>query len=181
MSAVNGDKDKAKMAAALLLTLPGSPYLYYGEEIGMLGKKPDEQIREPFLWEVKAKDQCRTSWVKPQFSTDATIMPLSQQMKDKNSVYNHYKTFVGLRNQSPVLTYGELAPANLAAPGLTAFTRTYQNQSLLVMHNLSQTDINLTLPQDLQSYQKIYFKNKSGKLNKNTVVVPAYSTLVLQK
>lgn len=29
------------MAASLLLTLPGSPYLYYGEEIGMIGKKPD--------------------------------------------------------------------------------------------------------------------------------------------
>ena len=59
MSAVNNNIDKAKMAASLLLTLPGSPYLYYGEEIGMQGKKPDQYIREPFIWDVKAKDKSR--------------------------------------------------------------------------------------------------------------------------
>ncbi len=45
MSAVNNNMDKAKMAASILLTLPGSLYLYYGEEIGMQGKKPDQYIR----------------------------------------------------------------------------------------------------------------------------------------
>jgi glycosidase len=36
---------QAKVAASILLTSPGVPFLYYGEEIGMLGQKPDEQIR----------------------------------------------------------------------------------------------------------------------------------------
>ena len=47
------DLDSAKQAAAILLTLPETPYDYYGEETGMTGSKPDEQIRQPFIWDNK--------------------------------------------------------------------------------------------------------------------------------
>jgi alpha-amylase len=47
-SVVGNNKDKIKLAASIFLTLPGQPYIYYGEEIGMLGTKPDPYIREPF-------------------------------------------------------------------------------------------------------------------------------------
>ncbi|WP_269189799.1 alpha-amylase family glycosyl hydrolase, partial [Streptobacillus moniliformis] len=39
------DIERQKVAASILLTLPGNPYIYYGEELGMKGKKPDELIR----------------------------------------------------------------------------------------------------------------------------------------
>ena len=104
MSAVNNTMEKAKMAAALLLTLPGSPYIYYGEEIGMQGKKPDPNIREPFLWQAKESDNYRASWIDPKYSTDQTVIPVEEQLKDENSIYNHYKTFIKLRNGSKALT-----------------------------------------------------------------------------
>jgi len=50
MSQLLGDEAQAKLAATLLLTSPGVPFLYYGEEIGMLGTKPDEDIRRPMQW-----------------------------------------------------------------------------------------------------------------------------------
>src|SRR5574341_710677 len=50
MSVLNDNVDTAKNAAFLLLTSPGVPFVYYGEEIGMLGKKPDEDIRRPLQW-----------------------------------------------------------------------------------------------------------------------------------
>jgi alpha-amylase len=50
MSVLNGNVDKAKVAASLLLTSPGTPFIYYGEEIGMQGRKPDEDIRLPMQW-----------------------------------------------------------------------------------------------------------------------------------
>ncbi|MCC9166868.1 alpha-amylase family glycosyl hydrolase [Pontibacter harenae] len=181
MSEVNGDMNKAKMAAALLLTLPGSPYLYYGEEIGMRGKKPDELIREPFLWDVKAKDKIRTTWMQPRYSTDESVPPLAVQMKDKNSIYNHYKSLLQLRNKSQALTYGELVPLELNTKGLSAFERASEKQSLLVLHNLSKDPISVKLPQQLSGYKKVYFKNKAAKLNKGTVSIPAYSTVVLEK
>ncbi|WP_181305483.1 alpha-amylase family glycosyl hydrolase [Rufibacter sp. XAAS-G3-1] len=181
MSTLNNDVNKAKMAASLLLTLPGSPYLYYGEEIGMTGKKPDEQIREPFLWDSKAKDKNRTTWLKPVYTTEATVAPLAAQQKDKNSIYTHYKTMISLRNQSKALTYGKLEPVAFENKAVSAFTRVHEDESLLVLHNLSGTDITVRLPENLNGYDKLFFKTKQAKLNKASLTLPAYSTAVLKK
>src|SRR5207302_6232180 len=50
LTALGGDVARAKLAATLLLTLPGLPFVYYGEEIGMTGDKPDPRLRTPMQW-----------------------------------------------------------------------------------------------------------------------------------
>ena len=50
MTALGGDAARARLAATLLLTLPGTPFVYYGEEIGMTGDKPDPRLRTPMQW-----------------------------------------------------------------------------------------------------------------------------------
>ncbi len=181
MSEVNGDMNKAKLAAALLLTLPGSPYLYYGEEIGMKGKKPDEEIREPFLWDVEAKDDCRTSWMTPKNSTEQAVRPVAVQAADKNSLLNHYKTLIRLRNNSKALTYGEIEPIKLENKAVSAFLRSHKDESVLVLHNLSGTVTSIELPESLGDHKAVIFQNNDAKLAKNKVQLPAYSTLVLKK
>lgn len=181
MSAVNNNMDKAKMAAALLLTLPGSPYLYYGEEIGMQGKKPDQNIREPFLWDVKANDKFRASWIDPKYSTDQSITPVAEQIKDENSIYNHYKTFIKLRNDSNALTYGDIEPISMIDPGLSAFKRSTEDKSVLVIHNLSNKDISINFPDSLKEFSNELFKNKDSNLKNNDLHMPAYSTFILGK
>lgn len=182
MSSVNNNFDKEKMAVALLLTLPGSPYLYYGEEIGMLGKKPDQNIREPFLWDSKMNDKLRATWIKPVNSTDSTVVSASVQLKDKNSLLNYYKTFIQLRNKSLALTYGQLVPVQLANnPSVCAFVRADQNESLLVFHNLSKESRTLKLPSNVQDYRSIYFASKEARVNDKQVLIPGYSTVILKK
>src|SRR5690606_24976170 len=102
------DPARYKQAVAVLLTMPGAPYLYYGEEIGMLGAKPDQYIREPFLWDVKKKDAGRTRWIRARHSKDSTVVPLEEQRKDPNSYFNHYKKLIKLRNSHPALAIGVL-------------------------------------------------------------------------
>ncbi len=181
MSAVNNNMDKAKMAASLLLTLPGSPYLYYGEEIGMQGKKPDQFIREPFLWDAKANDKSRTTWITPRYSADSSVVPASQQIKDKNSIYNHYKTFIQLRNTSKALTYGELESISFSNKEICAFVRSANDESVLVLHNLSQTDVTVNLPATFGEYNKVVFNNKNSTVKNSAVMVSSYSTVILRK
>ena len=180
MSSLNNNADKAKMAASILLTLPGSPYLYYGEEIGMFGKKPDQGIREPFLWDTKEKDKARTTWEKPFNSNDSTMTPLSLQMKDQNSLYTHYKKWIQVRNASKTLTFGEIEPVNLNNEALCTFVRT-GDDPVLVVHNVSAAEITVALPAGLSPYNRILFKDKNANLKNRSLTIPAYSSALLQK
>lgn len=60
MSTVENEQ-QAKLVANIYMTLDGNPYIYYGEEIGMRGQKPDERIREPFKWTDDGSDM-DTDW-----------------------------------------------------------------------------------------------------------------------
>ncbi|GAA4299849.1 alpha-amylase family glycosyl hydrolase [Nibribacter koreensis] len=181
MSELKGDQNKAKVAASILLTLPGSPYLYYGEELGMLGTKPDPNIREPFLWDVASKDKSRTKWMKPEFTTEKTVAPVSIQVKDKNSLYNHYKQLIKLRNNSHALTYGDLVPVQLGSASLSGFTRTTKQESLFVVHNLSGAEVRVTLPEGVKAYNKVQHVTGKANLDKSILTIPAYTSVILKK
>ena len=181
LSSVNGNTAKAKLAASLLFTLPGSPYIYYGEEIGMKGKKPDPYIREPYLWDEKSKDESRTTWETPRYSSDTTVIPLAMQLSDGNSLFNHYKKLIGLRNTSSALTSGDLVPVTISDPSICAFLRTDTGQSLLVVHNLSGTKKSVRLPSNLTGYKSIYYSNSNGAIKAVLAELPAYSTIILSK
>ena len=66
-------------------------------------------------------------------------------------------------------------------PSLCAFARTDANQSLLVIHNLGQTNATVKLPQGYQEYKTIYFSTKTPTIKSNQVQIPEYSTVVLSK
>ncbi len=180
MTAVNNNVEKAKMAAALLLTLPGAPYLYYGEEIGMRGDKPDQNIREPFIWDAKDVDLFRPRWMEPKFSTNATVMAVAKQRKDKNSIYSHYKNFIALRNASDALTYGSLESVNLGKEAVCAFTRATNAENLLVLHNLSGQAQEVVLSEYIQ-YKKIYYAVGKTAVINGKIVLPPYSSVILQR
>lgn len=177
MSVLNNDIEKAKSAASILLTLPGAPYLYYGEEIGMRGMKPDEHIREPFLWETATDDTSRTQWMKPTFTTDESVEPLSEQINDPNSLFNHYKKMIALRRSSDVLTYGDIQMVKQPNPALLVFKRSYNGEELLVVHNVSGEE--QVLEGVSEEFSDVYFVS-SGK-NSVTRIQPGGLMILIQK
>ena len=147
-SMLKGNINHLKVAANLLLTLPGQPYIYYGEEIGMLGKKPDEFIREPFLWDYRQNDRQRARWMKPKYSKSKTVVPLAGQVNDADSLFNHYKRLIHFRKSNPVLAnvHGTIELLSTTDNRIVAFIRKISDREVWILHNLSGETVTFTAP-----------------------------------
>ncbi|MEO8148847.1 MAG: alpha-amylase family glycosyl hydrolase [Bacteroidia bacterium] len=180
-SEMQGNIQKMKLAAAILLTLPGSPFVYYGEEIGMLGTKPDENIREPFLWNTIDKDLNRCKWMTPKFSTDTTVVPLALQIGDVNSIYDHYKKLIELRNANRVLNSGNIQSVNFNDDELLAYNRILGENSLLVIHNLTGKSKTVELKSLSKKYSHIIYSSKiNSEFDGTSINIVPYQSVVLQ-
>jgi alpha-amylase len=182
-SVVGNNVDKIKLAASILLTLPGQPYLYYGEEIGMLGTKPDPYIREPFLWTENADDVDSIRWIQSEFSTSQNVVALSRQKFHPESVFSHYKTLIALRKQHPALSqirHPNLEKVDLSDDEILAYFRPHASEPILIIHNLCGKPKDVHLPEDKKRFTTTLFTNtllqESEKL-----ILSAYSSIVLSK
>jgi len=151
--------DQARVAAMLLLTLRGTPTLYYGDEIGMSQTdiRPD-QVRDP--WEKNlpglglGRDGCRTpmQWDSTQqagFSAAEPWLPLSQnfamenvaaERQDAASMLNLYRALITLRRARPELALGAYKPVS-ADGDILMFEREHQGQRVLVALNFGREPV----------------------------------------
>jgi alpha-amylase len=136
MSQVLGEEDKAKVAAAVLLTAPGIPFIYYGEEIGMTGTKPDEQIRTPMQWtsEEAAGFTSSTPW--EAVNPDYPQVNVQDQAGDNTSLLEHYRRLIGLRNNHSALRVGKTYVAKSDSSKLLSYLRASEEETLLVIINM---------------------------------------------
>ncbi|MFF2885678.1 alpha-amylase family glycosyl hydrolase [Paenibacillus sp. NPDC057967] len=186
MSELRGNTDHAKMAAALLLTLPGTPYLYYGEEIGMQGVKPDEYIREPMLWHRDpAGGEGQTKWIASKHNKEAGEVSVEAQLGQDGSLLEHYRTLIGWRNEEAALRNGTIGEYKLETVGgkLSAFVRVTKTERVLVVHNLSGEAQTAELAaSDVygEFTQLARSTADDAKLEGTKLTLPPYSTAVLK-
>lgn len=181
MSQVNSI-EKAKLVASIYLTLPGNPFIYYGEEIGMYGEKPDEKIREPFQWSSDGSDM-DTTWEEGSSNTKTRSL---QELKadSTNNIYHHYQKLIAFRKQHQALTNGEFQPMETGKETLLAYSRKNQEEELIVIHNLSkeQEEIqNKMLKAGIILYDDSLEGNEQNKLKEDKVLLAPYSTIVIKK
>ena len=143
LSQIGNNISKSKLAAAVLLTLPGIPFLYYGEEIGMTSNSDDPSKRTPMQWTPGTNAGFTTG--NPWHSIQSTYQTSNVQTMsaDTASLLNTYKKLIRIREQSPSLRRGIYVPLTTPVHGLYAFGRfkSDENDLTFSVHNFSGSTI----------------------------------------
>ena len=146
--------EKAKLAATIQFTLAGTPFIYYGEEIGQAGQKPDDNRREPFDWYASADGDYMTEMTDIFFNPVLTyVQPdddisVEEEQADENSMLNHYKKLIAIRNENPAFYNGTYETLGMGGGGLYAYKVSDENSQYLVIHNQRGEDKTITLNVD---------------------------------
>ncbi len=130
-----------QMAANLYILGPGSPFLYYGEELGMRGSRgganTDANRRLAMVWGDgnTVKD--------PQGTTYAASQQIQkgaeQQKQDPNSLYTYYKKLIMIRKANPAIARGTYTSVAVDGSKVGGFTATLDGTTVLVLHNPSRS------------------------------------------
>ena len=148
----------AKLLATLMMTVRGTPIMYYGEEIAMVNNDPRrvedvldpigklgwpafkgrDGVRTPMQWDnsKNAGFSVRKPWLPVHRDYVTTNVKVQEQNPD--SVLNYYKKIIRLRRNSPALLKGEYVALNEGDASMFAYIREYEGQRILVALNMSE-------------------------------------------
>ena len=179
MSVFNGNIDKAKVASFLMLTSPGTPYIYYGEEIGMQGRKPDEDIRLPMQWNSDkfAGFSTTTPWRNPDSDAKSGYAQVNVELQtdDSTSLLEHYRTLIQLRKTYSALQTGDITLLDTGNSGIYAVLRSDANGTFLILVNLTDEEIfdyaidpnDAELAESILNVETVFGENQANPLERS--------------
>ncbi|MBP8849691.1 MAG: alpha-glucosidase [Breznakibacter sp.] len=190
--------ERAKIEAILLLTLRGTPFLYYGEEIGMKNKRiPYPHIQDPIgkkWWPLfSGRDKARTpmQWnssknggfsdAKPWLpvNNDFSSLNVEEQLNDPSSLLNHYKKLIAIRNEYKALAFGYLKIIS-TTDNILIYNRLFHNHKAVIILNFSSRRKIATLPPYLIDQKPIFatHNNRETQLADNKVILQPFEALI---
>lgn len=152
----NGNIAQSRLAAMFLLTQKGTPFIYYGEELGMEDSsvsrnKAVDIIGRKHMFSNKGRDGARSPmlWTLGKnagFSNVVPYLPLANkeensvevQKNKKNSLYNSYKKFIELRKNHEALSTGDITIIDVHDDNLICYLRTSSDEALLILLNFTK-------------------------------------------
>jgi alpha-amylase len=175
---------KEKMAASLYLLAPGNPFIYYGEELGMTGSGIDENKRLPMFW--SQTDKKGTTFPPPNYTqTVEGIKGADEQVKDSESLLNHYRKILSIKAEFPGIARGKIGYFDTAITGVAQYSVTYKGKQIYLIHNLTAQQQEITFNNDKNERLSIseYLVTEGGKpkLSNKKLTIPPMSTVIITK
>ena len=134
-------EQRAKIAAGILLTAPGIPFIYYGEEIGMSGTKPDELIRTPMQWDNTQGAGFTDGKPWEAINADFLLVNVAKQTGDSTSLLEYYRNLIQLRNEHSALRIGKTYVTDSKSNKIISYLRAGKDETLLVIINIDDAPV----------------------------------------
>jgi glycosidase len=133
---LQAEDHKMKQAAFLYLTLPGVPFIYYGEEVGMLGVGAHENIRRPMQWTGNTNTGFTTGtpWNAP--GGNYPTNNVEDMQNDEASLLSTYRDLVHLRNEEEALRRGYLLDVEASSTEILSYARIVEEEALVMVANM---------------------------------------------
>ena len=177
-------ENNMRMAANLYLLAPGSPVIYYGEEIGMRGSRGSESTdanrRLAMLW---GDEDIIRNPVGSTYPNDKQIQSnVATQLNDENSLYNYYCKLLSIRHKYSAIARGNYTSVNCGAKNLGGFVINYNNDTIAIFHNtsaveelsydLTKLDVNIDKILDIIGVG-------GAKIEGNTLIIAPQTSVIL--
>jgi maltose alpha-D-glucosyltransferase/alpha-amylase len=181
---LDNDRRKIELAHSLLLTLPGSPVLYYGDEIGMgenLGLPDRVGVRTPMQWDEGALAGFTTGQPVTDFvrgDRSPRDVNVAAQLADRSSLLHAIRHMIAVRKQNPVFGRGQLRWLDIGNPSVAAYLRRQAESSVLVLNNLTAMTQVVRPPTDVRGTFVDLLAADSVAI-RDAVSLPAYGKLWL--
>jgi maltose alpha-D-glucosyltransferase / alpha-amylase len=152
---LGNDRAMLELALSLLLTLPGTPVIYYGDEIGMgedLSLRERESVRTPMQWTPDGNGGFstapRTQLCAPMISSGEFSyrnVNVADQQRDRGSLLQWFQRAMLIRRQCPEFASGKWEPLRLSAPSVLALRYCGEEGTILAVHNLGEAGVRIRI------------------------------------
>ena len=150
---LNNNRKHLELAYSILLALPSTPVLRYGDEIGMgddLKLKERLSVRTPMQWsdDQNAGFTAGKSTVRPVIQDppfDYKAVNVEKQMSQKNSLLEWTMRMVRLRKSCPEISYGDWEIVDVASDNVLAMRYRWNGKNLIVIHNFSPEEARINV------------------------------------
>lgn len=179
---LGNDPGKLRNAAAILFTLPGAPFIYYGEEVGMQNgpTSADESKRTPMAWTAAGGFSTSTPW--QAFAPGLAQSNVAAQTSDPRSLLSFYRNWIDARKRSEGLRKGDITMIDTDAR-LLAFVRQSEGERVLAVHNLGASEVTaVPLAVQARAFETVLAGDgvppPAGAAGAWSVTLPAHSSAV---
>jgi maltose alpha-D-glucosyltransferase/alpha-amylase len=164
---LQGDRRKLELSYSLMMTLPGTPVIRYGDEIGMgddLALPERQSARTPMQWSAEPQGGFSTSTkpILPVISDGPygyEHVNVAEQRRDPNSLLNWMERIIRMRKEVPEIGWGDFEVLRTGTPEILAIRYDWRDNSVVVVHNLSANPREIRLSVGLKGRENVQLVN----------------------